>query len=58
MKKFFLQSITDPYIKFEILDRNKETGVTKLKGRWSEFEDVVTKESMEKYKYKIVTEEV
>ena len=58
MKKAYLQSITSPIIKFEILGRNKDTNVMQLRGAWSEFEEVVTKEYMEKYKYKIVVEEV
>ena len=56
-KKYFLQSITSPVIKFQILSRDKATGVMKLRGAWSEFEEVMTKEKMEQYKYKLVTEE-
>ena len=56
-KKFFLQSTTNPIIKFQILGRNKETGVMQLRGAWSDFEEVMTKDKMEQYKYKIVTEE-
>lgn len=58
MKKAFLKSLTSPGIKFEILARDKATGMTKLKGAWSEFEEVVTKEYLQKYKYEIVIEEV
>lgn len=56
-KKYFLQSMTSPVIKFQIISRNKDTGVMKLKGAWSEFDEVMTKEKMDQYKYKIVIEE-
>jgi hypothetical protein len=58
MKKAFLKSVTKPDIKFEILSRDKETNVMKLRGQWSEFEETVTKEWMDKFKYTIVIEEV
>lgn len=56
-KKAFLVSMTSPGIRFQILSRDKETNVMKLKGAWSEFDEVMTKEKMEQYKYKIVIEE-
>lgn len=57
MPKFYLQSVTKPELKFEILGRNKDTGVMKLKGEFAEFEEHMDKEKMELYKYKIVKEE-
>jgi hypothetical protein len=56
-KKFYLQSTTSPAIRFQIMARDKTTNVMKLKGAWSEFEEVMTKEKMDQYKYKIVIEE-
>lgn len=57
MPKFYLQSITKPELKFEILGRNKDTGVMKLKGEFAEFDEHMSKEKMELYKYRIVREE-
>lgn len=57
MAKFYLQSITKPEIKFQILGRDKETGVMKLKGQYAEFEEHMDKDKMELYKYEIVKEE-
>jgi len=57
MPKFYLQSTTNPKTRFEILSRNKETGVMRLKGQYAEFDEKVDKELMEKYKYTIVKEE-
>ncbi len=56
-RKAFLKSLTTPGIKFEILSRDKDTNVMKLRGSWSEFEETVTKEWMDKYKYSVVIEE-
>lgn len=57
MAKFFLQSLTQPKIRFQILSRNKETNSMRLKGQYAEFDEVVDKEVMEKYKYTIVRED-
>lgn len=57
MAKFFLQSLTQPKIRFQILSRNKETNSMRLKGQYAEFDEVVDKEVMEKYKYTIVKED-
>ena len=57
MAKFFLQSTTNPRVRFEILGRNKEAGTMKLKGEYSEFEEPMDKEKMDLYKYTIVKEE-
>ena len=57
MAKFYLQSKTRPELKFEILGRNKETGVMKLKGQLAEFEEHMDKAKMELYKYVIVKED-
>lgn len=57
MAKFFLQSLTKPEIKFQILGRDKDTGIMKLKGQYAEFEEHMDKAKMELYKYEIVKEE-
>lgn len=57
MAKFFLQSVTKPEIRFQIIKRNKETGVMTLKGELAEFEEHMDKEKMDLYKYAIVKEE-
>lgn len=57
MAKFYLASLTKPELKFEILGRNKETGMMKLKGEFAEFEEPMDKEKMAKYKYHIIKEE-
>lgn len=57
MAKFFLQSTTKPEVRFRILSRNKDTNVMRLKGQYAEFDEVVDKEVMEKYKYTIVKED-
>ena len=56
-KKFYLQSTTCPAIRFQIMSRDKTTNIMKLKGAWSDFEEEMTKEKMDQYKYKIVIEE-
>jgi hypothetical protein len=55
--KFFLQSTTNPHVRFEILGRNKDAGTMKLKGQYAEFEEPMDKELMAKFKYTIVKEE-
>ncbi len=57
MPKFFLQSTTNPKVRFEILGRDKEAGTMKLKGQYSEFEEPMDRDLMAKYKYTIVKEE-
>ena len=58
MADYYLQSTTTPKVRFRILDRDKATGKTKLLSMTGvEIEEVVNKEMMEKYKYKIVKEE-
>lgn len=57
MSKFFLQSVTKPEVKFEILGRNKDTGVMRLKGEFAEFEEHMDKAKMDLYKYRVVKEE-
>ena len=57
MAKYYLQSVTKPELKFEILGRNKETGVMKLRGEFSDFDAHMDKAKMALYKYRIATEE-
>jgi hypothetical protein len=54
---YYLQSLTNPKVRFRIISRDPATGMTKMQGMTSEFEEVVNKDTMEKYKYKIVKEE-
>lgn len=54
---YYLQSTTTPSIRFRIISRDKDTGVARLMGMTGvEFTEVVNKEMLAKYRYKIVKE--
>ncbi len=56
--KYYLQSLVDPKTRFEIVSRDKATNKMKLLGKEGvEFEQEVTKDTLERLKYKIITEE-
>lgn len=55
--KFYIQSLKDPKIKFEILERDPKSGVTKLQGIRVPFLDILDKKSLAKLQYKVIKEE-
>ena len=55
--KYYIQSLKDPKIRFEILERNPVSGLTKLKGIRADFLDILDKKSLAKLNYKVVKDE-
>lgn len=54
----YLQSTTQPKIRFKILGRDKATNIMRLKGDYAEFDEFMDKATMAMYGYKITSEEV
>lgn len=59
MTTFYLQSTTKPELKFQIISRDKTTGMTRLRSMASdtEFEEHLDKDKLAALKYTIVKEE-
>jgi len=60
--RFFLESLSDPTVRYEILSHHPKSGMTLLKNckRNVEFQDIIKitdKKELAKLKYKIVKEE-
>jgi hypothetical protein len=56
-KRFFLESTLDPKLRFEILERDPITGVTKIQGIGASFEEILTKERIAELGYKVAVQE-
>ena len=55
--KYYIQKLSDPKVRYEILERDPVSGFTKLQGLRAEFFDILDKKSLAKLNYKVVKEE-
>ena len=56
--KYYIQKISDPSTRYEILERDPVSGFTKLRGIRADFFDILDKKSLAKLNYKVVKEEL